>query len=300
MQEEITEVDDLAKLQTRVPFLIHLPNKFDPTKVTYRNAGRKWPTLRFECEIDNENLRVKQFFLDWFYPGFPKSLMSSFVSTYSRVNTVTVDERVIFYGRNYKGKAASSSYSLGTQIEVEGETETNVKKLSESMEAPFMPERFKRFPFYKRSFFANGGRPEWFEEERIANLSWKMPSKRLCVGSLCLDSVGYLKQERTAIKTILVFSEEYYRRAAWVEIAPAVDKTDHFVYDLRNSGNFFNYFLEDNPVVAFKGDSGPAIARFKDGDSLVTISLSPMFQFSNAMTAIEELRDATKEQERFI
>lgn len=300
MQEEIAQVQDLETLQTRAPFLIHLPDKFELKKVTYRNEGRKWATLRFECRIGEEKLRVKEFFLDWFYPGFPKSLMDSFVSSYSSVSSATVKERVIFYGKNYKGKVASSSYSLGTQIEVEGETAENVKELSESMVVPFISERFRDFPFHKRSFFVNGGKPEWFEEERISSLSWKEPSEKLRVGSLRLESVGFFKGESPTIRTILVFSEEYYRRAAWVEIASTNDQTDHFVYDLRRGGNFFDQYFEGNPVVAFRRDSGPTIARFKEGNLFVTISLSPIFQYSQARALIEELRNATKNQERFI
>ena len=292
MKDEIVEVLSIEDLQAFVPFLIHLPNGIEPTNVTYRKAGSKWATLRFECKVGDDKFRVKEFFLDWFYPGFPKSLMNSFVSTYSDTVAEMVKDRIIFYGKNYKGKDASSSYSLGTQIEIEGGSLAGVRKISQSMEAPFVEERFADLPFHKRSFFANGGRPEWFEEERIASLSWCEPEERLCVEKLCLDSIGFSKRDEKVSRFILVFSERYYSRAAWVEIYESGDRDNRFVYDLRKGGNFFDHFYEGNPIVASRGDQGPSISRFTDRDSTITVSLSPVFQLREAISVMEGLKDA--------
>jgi hypothetical protein len=298
MENEIVQVFDLEKLQERTPFLIHLPHELELRNVTYRNEGRKWATLRFECAVDGESLRVKEFFLDWFYPGFPKSLMNSFISSYSSVDSAVMGDGVIFYGKNYKGKDASSAFSLGTQIEVEGENKLNVKKLSELMHAPFDNERFRNYPFYKRSFFANNGKPEWFEEERITNLSWKAPSRKFCVGGLCLDSVGNRTRDGSLLQAILVFSEEYYRRAAWVDIARMSSGEKHLVYEFRKGGNFFDEFEEGDVSLAYRRDTGLSIARFTLGPSLVTISLSPLFQMSEVKSVIRHLKERLEDLEK--
>ena len=300
MENEIVQVYDLEKLQEETPFLIFVPGNLEIRNVTYRTGGRKWPTLRYECIIDGEKIRVKEFFLDWFYPGFPKSLMQSFVSSYSMVDSIPMKDWVIFTGKNYKGKEASSSFSLGTQIEVEGESRKNVNKLSETMFAPFPDERFKRFPFYRRSFFANKGEPEWFEERRISNLDWKPPKSDFCVGDLCMDSVGVFSKDGSILETIFAFSEEYYRRASWVDIARPTEHADHLIYDLRNSGNFFDEFEKGDPTFAFKKEQGPAIARSKFGEYVVTVSLSPLFSFSEAKGIVRDLMGTVEDQKKFI
>lgn len=297
MAAEIIQVDDLENIQERAPFLIYIPGKLEIKNVTYRSQGRKWATLRYECKIGYEKLRVKEFFLDWFYPGFPKSLMDSFVSSYSAIDGSILNDRAVFYGKNYKGKKASSSFSFGTQIEVEGDTEKNVKKLSETMIAPYLNERFRNYPFFRRSFFANRGVPEWFEEERISNLAWKEPPEEFCVGNLCVDSVGVSHNDGRRVETILVFSEEYYRTAAWVDIAEPDSHLQHLIYDLRKDGNFFDVYEDGDPTVAFKRDSGPTIARTKIGSSVVTISISPLFQLSEARKMIQQFLETV---EKFI
>ncbi|MGC8562260.1 MAG: hypothetical protein ACP5NO_03565 [Thermoplasmata archaeon] len=300
MENEIIQVQDIEKLQKESPFLIFVPDDLEIKNVTYRTEGRKWATMRYECIINGEKLRVKEFFLDWFYPGFPKSLMESFVSSYSIVESIYLKDWVVFTGKNYKGKEASSSFSLGTQIEIEGESKRNVRDLSETMLAPFPDERFKNFPFYRRSFFANKGEPDWFEEKRIKNLKWKAPSIEFCADNLCMDSVGVFKEKDSAVETVFTFSEDYYRRAAWVDIAVPKERPEHLVYDLRGNGNFFDEFEPGEPTVAFRRENGPAIFRLKLGRTVITITLSPLFTLSEAKSKMKKLMDTVKEQERFI
>ena len=68
-RDDIIQVSDLEELQEKTPFLIYVPDKIEVSNVTYRRNGTKWATLRFECTIEGEKIRVKEFFLDWFYPG---------------------------------------------------------------------------------------------------------------------------------------------------------------------------------------------------------------------------------------
>ncbi|MEM0133692.1 MAG: hypothetical protein QXU18_00475 [Thermoplasmatales archaeon] len=300
MEIEIIQVHDLEKLQVKTPFLIFIPDGLELENLTYRNEGRKWSTLRFECVIDGERLRVKEFFLDWFYPGFPKSLMKSFVSSYSSLDSSLVKDWIVFFGTNYKGKYASSSFSLGTQVEVEGGSTFHVKRLSEMMVPPFLDEKFKNFPFYKRSFFANKGDPEWFEEKRIRNLTWGPPSDDFCINSLCIDSIGIFKKANYSLETVFTFSEDYYKRAAWVDIAKSGGKAEHLVYELRKNGNFFDEFEEGEKTIAFRRENGPTIARFERGDFVITVSLSPLFSLYEAKKVIEKLDEVVENQKRFI
>lgn len=298
--EKIVDANDLESIQENSPFLIFIPDEIPIAKPTYRVPDEKWATLRFECSLGGERLRVKEFFLDWFYPGFPKSLMDSFISTYSAVESSTLRDRVIFYGKNYKGKEASSSFCMGTQIEIEGESRKNVVKLSEMMTAPFVGEKFRRYPFFKRSFFANGGKPEWFEEARISNLSWGALEREIWGGSLLSDSLGIYRDAGRIVQMILVLSEDYYKRAAWVDITNKESRRPHLVYEFRKGGNFFDVFEETDVALAFRGDAGPTIARSDLGNFVATVSLTPLFKLQDARSTVKSLIEGVRELETFI
>jgi len=300
MDEYITRVDDLENIQEEIPFLIFLPRKHQIKDATYRREGDKWSTIRYFCDVGNETLRVKEFFLDWFYQGFPKSLMDSFVSTYGPVKSRNVVDRVIFYGSDYKGKQASSSFALGTQIEIEGETVENVSKLSEDLFAPYLKRKFKDYPFHKRSFFARGGKPEWFEEKRIERLKWNRPREKICIGNLCAGSVGRLKEGSDVVEYVLIFSEDYYRRTIWVDSALLHAREDNLFYDLRNGGNFFDKFAENGMKFAFRESYGPSIVQIRGNTQIATITFSPLFSILQVQNLIEQLKKILQNLENFI
>jgi hypothetical protein len=300
MEQHIMKADGLKDVQEEVPFLIFVPREREIRDITYRREGNKWATIRYFCEIGDETLRVKEFFLDWFYPGFPKSLMDSFVSTYGPIMSRNIGDRIIFYGKNYKGKQASSSFALGTQIEVEGEAIDSIAELSESLFAPYLKKRFKNYPFHKRSFFARGGRPEWFEEKRIERLKWNRPPRKVCFRNLCAESLGELKRGGEVLEYILVFSEDYYKRVIWVDSASLHTQDDHLFYELRNNGNFFDQFAENGMRFAFRGRDGPAVVQIRDNLRITTVTFSPLFSRLQVQNFTEHLKETLQKLENFI
>lgn len=300
MQQEIIRVNDLGDLQEEVPFLIFVPEEYKIENVTYRKEGRKWATLRYVCRIGSESLRVKQFFLDWFYTGFPKSLMESLVSSYSSIDSARKKDHVIFYGKDYKNMEASASFHFGTQIEIEGETRDGVTKLSENLYPVHRMEKFKNFPFYRRSFFARGGTPEWFEEGRISRLKWNHSLEDLKVRDLSLDSVGVLREKDRILESVLVFADDYCRRAMWIDSARTDSSVDHLFYEIRSGGNFFDYFQDEESIMAHKSQYGPGLYQIRANSKITTISFSPLFTLSEVKALAHDVSEMMEELENLI
>ncbi len=294
MEEKITKVDELKRLQERLPFLIFLPRDYNIEDVTFRRERPKWSTIRFYCKVEGERIRAKEFFLDWFYSGFPKSLMESFVSTYSNSRSIDGENGISFLGKNYKGKAASSTFSLGTQIEIEGDSEMAVETVTRDLLPLSLPKRFEGFPFCKRSFFARGGRPEWFEEERVSRMTWSPLGKDFSLENLKGDSLGIFRSGGLIAEEVAILSEPYFKRVIWIDTSNSASKERHLHYELREGGNFFHTFIEGEGKLAFRAQTGPAIFQnFNEGKTM-TISFSPLFSLTEVKLLLPELIELGK------
>ncbi|MGC8645013.1 MAG: hypothetical protein ACP5UO_01935 [Thermoplasmata archaeon] len=280
--EHIRKVEKLSDVQDAVPFIIFTSKGFEILNATFRPEGEKWSTVRFESKVHGKRVRVKEFFLDWFYQGFPKSLMDSFVSTYSPVNSLRFGDSVFFYGKDYRGEHAASAFISGTQIEIEGESRESVIDMSMEI-APLGDEiRFRRLPFHSRSFFARGGRPDWFEERRVASLEWSPMADNLWMGSLRGDSQGILNENGRAVHRISILSEDYMKRVVWVDCL--VKERGDSAYRLRKGGNFYNRYVETDGLLAIREPDGPAMFQTVVENNVVTVSFSPLF-------SLEDMKD---------
>jgi hypothetical protein len=160
-----------------MPFVAWIPSSHVFRHFTVRNDGKKWNTIRYFVEINGREIRVKEFFMDWFFPGFPKSIMDTLYSTYSPVTALERDGRLLFLGTNYKGNPAASGYLDGTTVEIEslsGEAMEEMTELFFDLAADPDDEASKcDMPFHERSFFSAGHQGAWFEDNRISRMSWK-------------------------------------------------------------------------------------------------------------------------------
>jgi hypothetical protein len=289
MEIERVEVEKLKELQDSARFLFFTPKNIEITDISFRNEGRKWSTLRFVCDVGGERARVKEFFLDWFYSGFPKSLMQSFVSSYSPVEMKNRGEGVSFFGRNYKNKDASSSFFLGTQVEVEGDSMDTVKRVTDDLHAPFLIDKFKHLSFVDRSFFARGGKPEWFEEERITRMEWRKLEGETLGDSLRTDSEGVLRCDGNVAERIVIISEPYFRRVIWVDSAIPDSQVGNLFYELRESNGLFIVRKMGHGIMADAGRMGPAIYQEKKDGNITTITFSPLFSYSEINSLLPQL-----------
>ncbi|MEM0141306.1 MAG: hypothetical protein QXN66_04630 [Thermoplasmatales archaeon] len=288
-------MEDLEKVQSTLPFLIFKTSGYEILNPTIRPEGSKWSTLRYELLVDGEKARVKEFFLDWFYQGFPKNLMDSFVSSYAPVEAIQMEDSVFFVGKDYKGMHASSAFILGTEIEVEGESKECVEKVSRSLAPVNKLEIFRKLPFCSRSFFARGGKPDWFEERRIASLSWRPSMNNRKLEQLKADSVGILTLGEGVIHKISVFTEDFMKRVIWIDSSKKEIPDSNSYYKLRRDGNFYDTYQEIGGLLAFKQPSGPAIFQTSIEDNVVTISFSPLFRLQEIRNLIVKIINDKKD-----
>ncbi len=93
-----------------IHFVRYVPLTLKSSDATYRKGEFKWPTFRYIRNLDGRKFRVKEFFLDWFSLGFPKSLISNLTRTFSEIESVQSGDCVFFIGKNYRGMESASSY----------------------------------------------------------------------------------------------------------------------------------------------------------------------------------------------
>ncbi|MEM4778887.1 MAG: hypothetical protein QW062_05565 [Thermoplasmatales archaeon] len=292
--ENYLEVEALESIQASLPFLIFKPSCCEIFNATLRPEGEKWSTIRFEISTDSGKARVKEFFLDWFYQGFPKNLMNSFVSSYSRVYAATGPGYVYFVGKDYKDMHASSAFILGTEVEIEAESRKVVEDVSKTLVPVMKMDKFKNIRFCDRSFFARGGKPDWFEERRIASLNWTPLSEPSGWDRFKPDSVGTLTELGNIVQRISIFSEDFTRRTIWIDSARKDLAGKDNYYILRRDGNFYDAFYEIGGLLAFKQPYGPAMFQAFIDNNIVTISFSPPTDLYEIRKLISEILNEGK------
>jgi len=272
--------------KAELPFIRYFPETLGFSEISYRDGKDKWPTLRYILEIEERRYRVKEFFLDWFYPGFPKSLMSSFMGTFSKIDSIKSANRVFFTGGNYKGRDAASSFIQGTQVEVEALADS-LKTDFRSIYSDLVPVgedevRLRGSPFSKRSYFASGHRGEWFEDQRISRLQWAdlIGSSLSVTGrQFNLSSAGALFLKNQIEHSIIVFESGSFESAGWVDIIRKGSRVPYGSYDFRDEEGIFDFRDLSGVSVLMRRPYGPGIVRWSDSVMLYTLSLSPLAEF---------------------
>ncbi len=281
----------LKYLQRDSTFLFYLPAEFQIYDVSFRNEGEKWSTLRYFIDYNGVRYRVKEFFLDWFYTSFPKSLMKSFVESYTNIEVYEGINGKVFLGKDYKGMDASSCFSMGTQIEIESNSGLYLKELNNSLRPIFVDERFRNYPFHERSFFARNAKTSWFEEERIARMKWKHPEHPLSVGESESSSIGIHEYDGIINEVIMIFTEEFFRKVFWIDVALASDNIMHGYYKLRRESNFFTFVNFDGGLLASIQNGGPGIWQVFDSKYVYTVSFSSDVSLQEIFDSFEKIKE---------
>lgn len=250
--------------------------------------------------IDGKVLRVKEFFLDWFFPGFPKSLLKDFVSTYSTVRHTTVGDHTVFLGKNYKGNDSASVYIYGTQVEVEcpdGATDgLFMEVIADLLEDISDGKSLASLQFPDRSYFASHEATSWYEEERISRLKWHRTKQgKFLVGNHELKSCGMgLLPQKEREHGILVLEENYWKNAVWIEFADERLKIDHITYNIRKGDGLFDYY-EDFPLkrasIVYRSGSGPGILASRRNGRIYTIGFSPGFTLDDILQTADSVEN---------
>jgi hypothetical protein len=265
----------------KLGFITFIPVNLDFREMTLRIRDRKWDTVRFFSSVDSVSLRVKEFFMDWFYTGFPKSLLSSFMATYSPVQHVITKNGIMFYGKNYRGNDSASLNINGTQIEIESTVPAPIdvfRKLVDDLH-PYEKSVFDcRLPFHRRSFYASGKHGDWYEDERISRMTWENAPRDIGIriGNLPLSASSAGRYGNEEFHRIIVLESDCFNNVSWIDFCTYPNRIEHSHYNMRKEGYLFDSFImQEDRKYAFRKNSGPALYQFYNSGHLYTISLSP-------------------------
>ena len=280
----------------KLKFITFIPNRIDYSKMTVRVNDRKWDTVRYFITFNGMKLRIKEFFMDWFYTGFPKSLLSSFIGTYSPVEHIITGNGILFCGKNYRGNDSASIYIQGTQIEIESTIPASLE-LFGNIASDLIAYPGVKFnchaPFHERSFFAQGNHGDWFEDERISRMSWReaKTSIRLKVGDTALVASSTGSYGDSVVHRILVLQDNCFSNVSWIDFCTYPNNIEHSFYKLRQEGSLFdNFIIEGDRKFVYRNGSGPALYQFYSKGYLYTMSFSPGIPVIgfNEMESMEE------------
>lgn len=267
-----------------LPFPVYTATRLPFTDLSIRVNDEKWPSVRFFVHSGGKKFRVKEFFLDWFFTGFPKSLLRDFSSSYSPVVTFSKRGTVFYYGKNYHGLDSVSGFVYGTQVEIECESPATAGEFTEvvgdllsNMPDPVPPDRMQ---FPDRSHSAKGHSGEWFENRRISRLKWYRTAREdypMSGHSMRSSGIGNLTVDGQW-HTILILEEGGYRNAVWAESASSGLDISNAIYNVRKGSGFYSRFsVIPGGSLLFRENKGPGILRIMDGDQTWTIGFSPGF-----------------------
>ncbi len=271
-------------IQYRLPFLAYTPQAHEAYDISVRIHDLKWPTLRYRVRLGGREIRLKQFFLDWFFPGFPKSMLSDFSAGYSDIRSRQVNGYILFLGKNYRKNHAASAWIHGTTVEMDSPSTISDEEyenlLLDILEKQPDPSSLSKYQFPDRSHFAGGYGSQWYEDRRIARLNWRRtPSNSLVVNNLeyKASGLGYIDVEGKA-QEIYLFQEGNYSKAIWIEKASKGIAMDHAIYDVRKGKGLFDTEVKlagNLGLLVFRRPSGPGVLKADMGSFVLTAGFSP-------------------------
>ncbi len=287
----------------KLPFLIFKPTIRKAYDISARIHDLRWPTVRYCVRIAGKEVRIKQFFLDWFFPGFPKSMLKDFSSGYSTIRSREVDDYILFLGKNYRKHDSASIWIHGTMIEMDSVStvsDDEYEKLVMDLlsDAP-NPDSLKKYQFPDRSHFVSGYETQWYEEMRISRLNWRRtgPYVMEIKGKKYVSSgFGYLYVQGKTHE-IFIFQENEYFRSIWIEVTSEGIELEHSFYDVRKGNGLFDteIKLADNlGTLVFRNPSGPGVIKIRQNSSVLTVGFSPGIKLDEISAFISGVNDIAK------
>lgn len=281
-----------------LPFTVYAPTLLPAEQLTARFNDVRFPTVRYLVTYNGKTFRVKQFFMDWFFTGFPKSLFRNFSSTYSTVESFSVAGTSFYYGKNYRDNDSVSGYRSGTQIEIEcssGADLTEFRKVSEDViSSRFGSEAIASLQFPARSFFAKGRQGDWFEERRISRLAWHNTcNEKFSISGHNLRTSGIgIVEVRDKKQAIFILQEKNYENVVWAEISDRNMDLEHAYYFMRQGEGFYHKFENfRNGSILLREPYGPNILRIEENMTVFTFGFSPGFKPAETMEFIHSLKE---------
>ncbi len=273
---------------TEFPFTVLRPMELEFSSLTVRKYGEKWPTVRFVINKGGKEYRVKEFFMDWFFTGFPKSLLKDFSSSYSKILDFNIQGTDFFYGKNYHNRDSVSGYHRGTQIEIECNLPASIEEFmviaGDLMRSYSRKERIEQMQFPERSYFSNGHESDWFEDQRVSRLKWlKTPQLEYTIPNHRMEAsgIGYLNLGQYKHR-ILILQENGFQRNIWIESTSKGINLKNAFYDVRAGDGLYDQCIDkENEIILYRNSRGPGVLRAEVENTVFTIGFSPGFSLSD-------------------
>jgi hypothetical protein len=283
--------------EIKLPFPRVEPVDMAPSSISFRPEGNRWCSIRFTVEYNGVEYRIKEFFLDWFFLGFPKPLMKNFVETYSKIIDQEINDFIVFIGNDYKGMYALSSFVHGTQVEIETR-QNNPKDISELFSNLRVNgsdlQRLNGLQYVDRSFFARGRHGDWFEDERISRVHWqRSENKPLAINGKILSPSGLgILSTGGKEQRILVLEEDNFHRCVWIETTDSGIDIPYAFYKLRPGKYLYDDFTEGGDAKKMtklsRKKSGPSVVQFEYNGKIVTIGFSAGFSENDVFSFLDK------------
>lgn len=290
------EPRDIVADSRDLPFPIMLTETMEIKEFSFRRQNSMRPTARYFVNSSGKIFRIKEFFMDWFYTGFPKSLMKSLVDTYGRVEPHVYGDIIYYYGRNYKGNDSVSFHHGGTTVEIEclqgAEAPEFIPIIADLHFPPGILERYLNRGFAERSFLANAHSGNWWEDKRIARMHWADIQPRtvswLRNSGMSARSVGtFTGSDGTRLRTV-IHSDPSFSRVIWVDMLDEGSNIPHGKYDFRTGGSLFT--LEEDGLF-FLEPYGPAAYLDDVEGYTMTIAFSPGLDINFVRNIVSSVRE---------
>ena len=280
--QEIVKILARDLVPGQMNFIPLLPADDENLVISVRNEGERWASLVFRESHEGHILRTKEFFMDWFCPGFPKSLMISFVDAYSPILADQLHGTTTFYGKNYRGRDSLTFYSRGTTVEIESESPCDPDILISYARKLNFPENgwndISRSDFYRRSFLCRNHGGDWFEDLRVSRLHWSKLNNEINVQGKILKGSGIGFTGNSPVDHfIAVFEDTSHDIAVWAEFLRQGSDLEHGSYSLRKGRYLYtDYEIGESGVTScFRTQTGPAVFQWNDSLGKYTVMLSP-------------------------
>ncbi len=260
---------------------------YEDSKIFLRKDDARHITVVQNFSYENINFSAKEFFMDWYYYGFPKNLMKNSSETYSNIwrNHVEINGKnyPIFYGKDYRDRFAASISSGGVTVELRSNSD-----FSEMLNDIFRNFKIRNSDkrFYELSHYIKRDSWRWFEEERIGRMSWS-PMNNVRIGDYYGDSHGNFNN----IHEIEIY-RNIYGDYLWLDYALKNTGLKNLYYRFNGHGNLFSEITRINDWNVFlASEFGPAILRYENEKKVFVVSL-PFVEFGDVwkyMDIIEKL-----------
>lgn len=266
-----------------MPFPVLFPESLNMHDVSVRDRSEERKTVKFFISSGEKEFRVKEFFMDWFYTGFPKSIMRNLVEFYGPSSCFIDEKKIWFYGKNYKGNDSASMYISGTTVEIECYQEAKADDfrsvIADLQFRPSINDRFRDMGFSGRSFLASGNSGSWWEDQRISTFKWmdieSIREDPVHFGSLIPRTRGLKMGEDGSRERILILAEPYFERVVWIDVIDSWSEIKYGAYNFREIDGLFDTFLRERGIIYHRSPVGPTVIQKKDELLTVTVTFSP-------------------------